>query len=154
MMKLWIGCIGLLTWGIVADAYAHGPFYSAPSYQVSGKLTSNYLPSDTVSAYQPSGMAQGYGNPGVYEGSGVYGGGIAVPTFGQGTAAAGMNRTYPGGIAPYRRYGGLFGFVRRDRGEVNPYEGIDPQAGNPYAGYTITRGPRDFLMKNPPNIGP
>lgn len=39
------------------------------------------------------------------------------------------------------------------RGRRAGYAGIDPYANNPYAGNTVTRGPRDFLMTNPPNIG-
>lgn len=76
---------------------------------------------------------------------------LLVPRF----ASSSRYRTYPGGIAPYARYGRIFGFTRPGLiGRNNPYQGIDPQAGNPYAGHTVTRGPRDFLMKNPPNIGP
>ncbi|MBR6481526.1 MAG: hypothetical protein IKT12_07460 [Thermoguttaceae bacterium] len=132
---------GLLGIAIVLAAAAGLSAQSFSDYQVSGSVASSYECPEPF-----------YGG---YVGGGVYA--PAVPIFGRYTLydRSSMYRTYPGGLAPYARYGAIFGFVRPGyRGGENPYQGIDPEANNPYAGHTVTRGPRDFLMKNPPNIGP
>lgn len=54
-----------------------------------------------------------------------------------------------GGVGPFAALR-----ARRAQSQMNPYEGINPYQGNPFEGNTVTRGPRDFLMNNPPNIGP
>ncbi len=121
-------------------------------YQVTGSVAPSY---ECPEVYYGGGQAVGG-----YVDGGYLGGGYiepAAPIFGRYSLRdrSSMYRTYPGGLAPYARYGAIFGFVRPGlRGNDNPYQGIDPEANNPYAGYTVTRGPRDFLMKNPPNIGP
>ena len=132
MKKLLICVFALLATGFAAsNALGQVNEYLSPEFQVGGKL---------VSEYAPGAVVESFGSPLPA---------TQPPRILRNT----WNRTYPGGIAPYRRYGMLFGFTRRNIGESNPYQGMDPEAGNPYAGYTITRGPRDFLMKNPPNIG-
>ena len=102
-------------------------------------------------------VAQEYQSTPVYTDTSAYatyqgGVGIPVPSFGF---------ARPGFVL-----GGRFGGVgfggglaarwaqRRYQSEVNPYEGIDPYKGNPLQGNTVTRGPRDFFMSNPPSIGP
>ena len=121
------------------------------------------LSAQSFSDYQVSGsVAPSYECPEPYYGGyvgGGYGGGVyapATPIFGRYSLwdRSSRYRTYPGGLAPYARYEPIFGFILRDTGSANPYQGVDPDVNNPYAGYTVTRGPRDFLMKNPPNIGP
>ena len=121
--------------GLSAQSYS--------DYQVTGSVAPPYY-----GGYVDGGYVGGY-DAGVYA--------PAAPLFGRFSLydRSSRYRTYPGGFAPYARYGAVFGFVRPGyRGGENPYQGIDPEANNPYAGYTVTRGPRDFLMKNPPNIGP
>ena len=126
---------------------------SFSDYQVTGSVAPSYqCPEYYDGGYVAGG---GYVVDGGYAGPGVFA--PAEPIFGRYSLwdRSSMYRTYPGGLAPYTRYEPIFGFVRPGWGSrENPYQGIDPEANNPYAGYTVTRGPRDFLMKNPPNIGP
>ncbi len=142
---------GLLGIAVVLAAAAGLSAQSFSDYQVSGSVASSYeCPEPFYGGYAGGGYVDGG-----YVGGGAYA--PAVPIFGRYTLydRSSMYRTYPGGLAPYARYGAIFGFVRPGyRGGENPYQGIDPEANNPYAGHTVTRGPRDFLMKNPPNIGP
>ena len=142
---------------VVLLASAAGLFAQSYSdYQVSGSVAPSY---ECPEPYVAGGYVGGGYVDGGYVGGGYAAGAYApaAPIFGRYSLydRSSMYRTYPGGIAPYARYGAIFGFVRPGfRGGENPYEGIDPEANNPYAGHTVTRGPRDFLMKNPPNIGP
>ena len=142
---------GFLGIAIVLAAAAGLSAQSFSDYQVSGSVAPSY---ECPEPYYGGYIGGGYVDGG-YAGGGIYA--PAAPVFGRYSLydRNSMYRTYPGGIAPYQRYGAIFGFVRPGlRGGENPYQGIDPEANNPYAGYTVTRGPRDFLMKNPPNIGP
>ena len=136
---------------------------SAVEQQISGKIASSYQPSDTVA------IGSGYYNTGSYENAPVYTVNGVGPDF-YSTYHGGTEVPYPEvALRNQRRvYGGQYGHGVRSgagafyrpgvigsrRANANPYEGIDPTAGNPYAGNTVTRGPRDFLMTNPPNIGP
>ena len=145
--------IGFLAWCFAALLGAGVSAQSFSDYQVSGSVAPSYqCPEYYGGGYPADGgyvVDGGYAGPGVFE--------PATPIFGRYSLRdrSSMYRTYPGGLAPYMRYGSIFGFVRPGwGGNDNPYQGIDPEANNPYAGYTVTRGPRDFLMKNPPNIGP
>lgn len=146
MRFLLTGFVGLLL--AVSGLFAQG--YS--DYQVSGTLAPSYQCPD---GYDGGMVGGGYMGGG---GAAAYGGGAFAPMqplFGGLRDRSSLYRTYPYGLAPYTRYGRIFGYTQRSfGGNENPYAGINPEAGNPYAGYTVTRGPRDFLMKNPPNIGP
>jgi hypothetical protein len=151
MRKVLTGFLGLaITLASAAGLFAQ----SLSDYQVSGSIAPSYQGSFHEVYYDSGYYGGGY--------SGGYIGGSytvepATPLFGRYSLRDRISRyrTYPGGLAPYAQYGGFFGFiVPGPRGNENPYQGIDPESNNPYAGYTVTRGPRDFLMRNPPNIGP
>ncbi len=93
------------------------------------------------------GYPQGYGGYGQYQGGyGGYGG------YGYGPQGC-------GNCAPYGQYGGLHGLRNYNNfGNVPQLPPPAYTAGPPsptvtYPYYT-TRGPRDFLLANPPSIGP
>ncbi|MBQ1454595.1 MAG: hypothetical protein IIZ25_01940 [Thermoguttaceae bacterium] len=103
-------------------------------------------------------VAQEYQNTPLYTDANVYttyegGVGIPVPSFGFARAGLPVLGGRFGGVG----FGGGLAArwaQRRYQSQVNPYEGINPYQGNPLDGNTVTRGPRDFFMTNPPNIGP
>lgn len=171
MRKGLMFALGLMALGIFsgcANGYVRNacPCSTCPmENQVSGKLASSYRPSDVVP------VGSGYTYTGSYEDAPVYLVNGVGPDF-YASYHGGAEVPYPEVALRNNRkvYGGQYGHgvrsgvgvplrpamlgSRRAANNVNPYEGIDPTAGNPYAGNTPTRGPRDFLMTNPPNIGP
>lgn len=112
-----------------SDFYRYtGPYDQAPVYTVNGNDPNMYMTYQGGTSLETAEVAMRGNRYGTYAGSAYTGG---------------MGR----GARP-----GISG--RRSPRKANPYAGIDPYANNPYAGNTVTRGPRDFLMQNPPNIGP
>lgn len=143
--------------GKTAPAYQASPFARVGSPFYNRNISYDRAPIYNVNGVGPDFYSSYYGGSTVYapevamrgaRGNGGTAGQVYAGQYGghYGKRAA----VRPGASIPGRS--GAAG--RRAEREYNPYEGINPYANNPYAGNTVTRGPRDFLMSNPPNIGP
>lgn len=156
--------VGVLT-GCAGTYYQTGcPKTMTPGGPLGGKISGDYRPSNNSAMlgsdfYRYNGLAEqapvytvNGNDPNMYR---TYQGGTALETaevaMRGGRYGSYAGSAYVGGYGQNARPG-ING--RRAARQTNPYAGIDPYANNPYAGNTVTRGPRDFLMRNPPNIGP
>jgi len=153
--------VGFLSGCATAYYPAESAAFSA-NRSLGGKLATEYKPSDELS----------YLGSNFYQNRGSY---TTAPVYTVNQTDPNVSQTYYHGASPIvstkldetemaMRNAKVSGsrvvmagrpvMGRRAMRQMNPYAGVDPYANNPYAGNTVTRGPRDFLMSNPPNIGP
>ena len=151
-----LAVIGLLA-GFSVNSFAGDGVPTTPGGTFNGKIANDYqggpgmrLGSDLYRYNGSPNDAPVYIVGGAVPEGRAYG--TSIESFGfNGAAVAGAQPVAP--VASRPLFGGrLLGRLAARR--TNPYEGINPYAGNVFDGNTVTRGPRDFLMSNPPSIGP
>jgi hypothetical protein len=103
------------------------------------------------SCAQPIGCAAAVSPAGVSPAVAMPAAPAGVSPYDPGVAAAAPYYAPPVAYAPAGGYGGYGGFPRHVKHRPNPY-GNEGGAAVGYPYYT-TRGPRDFLLDNPPSIG-